>query len=61
MTCILQARLITLCLQQQCAVGNVQFEWRNGWFYEQSKSAKEQGRQDPFPKHTAALKEVGAI
>lgn len=38
-----------------------EFEWRNGWFHEQSKEAINAGKPDPYPKHTAALKEVGAI
>jgi ketopantoate reductase len=38
-----------------------EFEWRNGWFYEQSKQAMEAGTFDPYPRHTEALKEVGAI
>jgi hypothetical protein len=38
-----------------------QFDWRNGWFYEQSKQAMEAGTFDPYPRHTEALKEVGAI
>jgi hypothetical protein len=40
---------------------SMQFEWRNGWFYEQSRQAMEAGTFDPYPRHTEALKEVGAI
>jgi len=38
-----------------------EFQWRNGWFYELSKAAEMQGKEDPCPTHTAWLKEVGAI
>eukprot|EP00240_Pyramimonas_obovata_P006478 CAMPEP_0118932514 /NCGR_PEP_ID=MMETSP1169-20130426/10467_1 /TAXON_ID=36882 /ORGANISM="Pyramimonas obovata, Strain CCMP722" /LENGTH=306 /DNA_ID=CAMNT_0006875183 /DNA_START=58 /DNA_END=978 /DNA_ORIENTATION=- len=38
-----------------------EFEWRNGFFYSLSQAASEAGRADPFPTHTAWLKEVGAI
>jgi len=36
-----------------------EFEWRNGYFY--GISQKSSGGADPFPTHTAWLKEVGAI
>jgi ketopantoate reductase len=38
-----------------------EFEWRNGWFYQHTKDALEKQQEDPYPKHTAWLKEVGAI
>jgi len=38
-----------------------EFEWRNGWFYDQTKAALKEGRPDPYPLHTAALKAVNAI
>eukprot|EP00249_Psilotum_nudum_P015695 c25472_g1_i2 orf=467-1465(-) len=38
-----------------------EFEWRNGWFYSLSQKAIASGMHDPFPLHTAWLKEVGAI
>lgn len=49
------------CASLPTSCRSVQFEWRNGWFYEQSKEAMNAGKPDPYPKHTAALKEVGAI
>jgi hypothetical protein len=38
-----------------------EFEWRNGFFYGISQEAIAAGRADPFPKHTALLKQVGAV
>jgi hypothetical protein len=38
-----------------------EFEWRNGYFYNLTQQALQQGRPDPCPKHTALLKEVKAI
>mgnify|MGYP001807726766 CR=1 FL=1 len=38
-----------------------QFPWRNGWFYGLSQKALAAGQPDPCPKHTALLREVGAI
>ena len=39
-----------------------EFEWRNGFFYGISQEAITAGdRPDPFPKHTALLKQVGAV
>jgi len=37
-----------------------EFEWRNGWFVGFSKQAMGTNFADPFPKHTALLKQVGA-
>ncbi len=44
-----------------CLVCPAQFDWRNGWFYAHTKAALDTGDEDPYPKHTAWLKEVGAI
>jgi hypothetical protein len=38
-----------------------QFPWRNGWFYAISEAKMGAGAADPMPRHTALLKEVGAI
>ena len=38
-----------------------EFEWRNGWFYGLSAAALAAGKVDPFPTHTAWLKEVKAV
>jgi hypothetical protein len=38
-----------------------QFEWRNGWFYGLTQAVLAAGKPDPCPKHTALLKEVGAV
>lgn len=38
-----------------------EFEWRNGFFYTISQGELAAGKADPFPTHTAWLKEVGAI
>ncbi|PNW77422.1 hypothetical protein CHLRE_10g435850v5 [Chlamydomonas reinhardtii] len=38
-----------------------EFPWRNGWFYGLSQKALAAGQPDPCPKHTALLREVGAI
>lgn len=38
-----------------------EFEWRNGWFHGVSTKALSVGNPDPFPTHSAWLKEVGAI
>lgn len=35
--------------------------WRNGWFYDLSLQAKQEGKADPSPTHSAWLKEVGAV
>ena len=37
-----------------------ELEWRNGIFLDASASAVEDGREDPFPTHSALLKAVGA-
>lgn len=36
-----------------------EFQWRNGWFYDISKKTLAEGRADPFPTHTAWLKDLG--
>lgn len=38
-----------------------EFPWRNGFFYDISQQAQQEGQADPCPTHTAWLKEVGAI
>ncbi|GAB4821761.1 hypothetical protein N2152v2_008807 [Parachlorella kessleri] len=38
-----------------------EFQWRNGWFWGLSQQAAAGGRPDPCPKHSAWLKEVGAV
>eukprot|EP00775_Hariotina_reticulata_P010117 gene10117-10275_t len=38
-----------------------EFEWRNGWFYGLTQQALAEGRPDPFPMHTALLKELGVV
>jgi hypothetical protein len=38
-----------------------ELEWRNGWFYGLSQAAAKEGRADPFPLHTAALRTVKAV
>jgi hypothetical protein len=38
-----------------------ELEWRNGYFHTISLAATAAGNPDPFPTHTAWLKEVGAI
>ncbi|KAL0020489.1 hypothetical protein WJX77_010504 [Trebouxia sp. C0004] len=35
--------------------------WRNGWFYDLSLRAEQEGEADPSPTHSAWLKEVGAV
>lgn len=35
-----------------------EFEWRNGYFYNISVKAMQQGKADPCPKHTAMLKSL---
>ncbi|CAI0420977.1 unnamed protein product [Linum tenue] len=40
---------------------NVQFKWRNGWFYSISEKAIAGGKPDPCPLHTAWLKEIKVI
>ena len=37
-----------------------ELEWRNGFFLDASASAVGEGREDPFPTHSALLKAVGA-
>ena len=44
-----------------CFVMALQFEWRNGWFYNLSQKALASGASDPCPLHTAWLKELGAV
>ena len=39
----------------------LQFKWRNGWFYSLSKKAIAAGKPDPCPLHTAWLKELNVI
>ena len=39
----------------------LQFEWRNGWFYNLSKRAWEQGVDDPCKLHSALLKIMGLV
>ena len=39
----------------------LQFQWRNGWFYNISKEKLAAGLPDPCPLHTAWLQEVGAV
>ncbi len=38
-----------------------EFEWRNGYFWGLSVAAEKEGRADPCPRHSALLKEVGAV
>eukprot|EP00898_Chlorokybus_atmophyticus_P008109 jgi/Chlat1/829/Chrsp104S01172 len=38
-----------------------EFPWRNGYFYNISKKALDDGKPDPMPKHTEALWNAGAI
>ena len=38
-----------------------ELQWRNGWFYGLSQAAAAAGKADPFPQHTAWLKEVKAV
>lgn len=38
-----------------------EFQWRNGYFYSLTQRALADGKPDPCPKHTALLKEVGAV
>ncbi|KAK9794653.1 hypothetical protein WJX73_010733 [Symbiochloris irregularis] len=38
-----------------------EFEWRNGWFYNLSKRAREQGVDDPCKLHSALLKIMGIV
>jgi ketopantoate reductase len=38
-----------------------ELEWRNGFFYDISTAQTAVGKPDPFPTHTAWLKEVGAV
>ncbi|CAL8464443.1 g3978 [Coccomyxa elongata] len=38
-----------------------EFQWRNGWFFDLSKKAEAEGKSDPFPTHTAWLKEIGVV
>ncbi len=53
--------LIVTVQHGSCLVCPAQFDWRNGWFYAHTKAALDTGDEDPYPKHTAWLKEVGAI
>jgi len=39
----------------------MQVPWRNGWFYDLSLHAEQEGKPDPSPTHSAWLKEVGAV
>jgi hypothetical protein len=41
--------------------GIKEFQWRNGWFYNITKRATAEGKPDPLPSHTAALKRLGVI
>ena len=41
--------------------GVKEFPWRNGYFYGLSEKAIADGKADPFPTHTALLKNIGAI
>ena len=38
-----------------------EFQWRNGWFFDLSKKAEAKGKSDPFPTHSAWLKEIGVV
>jgi hypothetical protein len=38
-----------------------EFSWRNGWFYDLSQKARAEGKPDPFPTHSAFLKELGVV
>ncbi|KAG1662010.1 hypothetical protein FOA52_009499 [Chlamydomonas sp. UWO 241] len=38
-----------------------EFPWRNGWFHAISAAKIASGAADPMPRHTALLKEVGAM
>lgn len=38
-----------------------EFHWRNGYFYNLSQQAVQQGQADPFPTHTTLLKETGVV
>ena len=44
-----------------CVALCAQFEWRNGWFYALSTAALAAGRQNPCPRHTGLLKELGTV
>ena len=39
----------------------LQVPWRNGWFYDLSLQAEQEGKPDPSPTHTAWLRESGAL
>uniref|UniRef100_A0A7S1BEL7 Uncharacterized protein n=1 Tax=Corethron hystrix TaxID=216773 RepID=A0A7S1BEL7_9STRA len=41
--------------------GIKEFQWRNGWFYDITKRARDLEEPDPLPLHTAALKKIGVI
>lgn len=38
-----------------------EFEWRNGYFWGLSEAAAAAGRPDSCPRHSALLREVGAV
>lgn len=38
-----------------------EFQWRNGFFWGLSEQARGKGEADPCPKHSALLKQVGAV
>lgn len=38
-----------------------EFKWRNGWFHSHTKTAKAEGKRDPYPTHTKWLTELGVL
>ena len=38
-----------------------EFKWRNGWFYSHTEKARAEGKLDPYPTHTAWLKELKVV
>lgn len=44
-----------------CCSCALQFEWRNGWFYNISKRFREQGIDDPCKLHTALLHQLDIV
>jgi hypothetical protein len=38
-----------------------EFKWRNGWFYSHTEKSRAEGKPDPYPTHTAWLKELKVV